>query len=179
MRFRLFFQSHIEFLSGLLLLLVLAWFVPFKGNVTGDGNLMVLQADAFLRGTTAISNAQLDDVALFEGRAYLPFPPAPAVLALPLVAVVGTAAPSTALISLALTILSFLAIKTLTRRLGLSRSDHLFLCAAYFSGLKSEADTQRRLLWRAFIVYAVLLNVFALFGLGTFNRVNHWWIGLF
>ncbi len=71
----------------------------------GRDNLHVLQADAFLHGRLDVAEYR-HDVSVRDGRLYVAFPPAPALLLTPVVALVGPDRTRTVPIALALALLS-------------------------------------------------------------------------
>ncbi len=99
----------------------------------GEGNLYVLQADAFLKGRTDIDRNALD-AAVVNGRYYLPFPPAPAALLVPFVAILGTAATDPGIVALLLTVLSVFVARSILVRLEVDRGLHPWLLSAFFLG---------------------------------------------
>lgn len=68
----------------------------------GADNMHVLQASAFLQGRLDLPRP-VEDVAFFNGRIFSPYPPAPAVLLMPVVAVFGAAGALPTLVALAMT----------------------------------------------------------------------------
>lgn len=88
-------------------------------------------ADAFLHGRLWIENCPEIDCALFEGRTYVIFPPLPAVVAMPFVALFGFPGfKGFVFLGLALSALSLLAWRAILRGLGVARADALWLVAA-------------------------------------------------
>ena len=83
--------------SALLGLLVL---VSLLGRINRPGteNLYVRQAEAFLHGKLAIGEYGWD-AAVVQGQNFVAFPPAPALLLTPLVALLGPAATPTVAVS--------------------------------------------------------------------------------
>lgn len=122
--------------SGALLvgvgLLLWLWFGQY-GRSDGRSSLYVWQADAWLRGRTDLPY-KLIDVALWKGRAYVPFPPFPSLLVLPFVALLGVAQTHTLVLGLSLTGVSALVLWQLGGRLGLEQARRLWLCAALLCG---------------------------------------------
>lgn len=94
------------FASALLGLVVL---VSLLGRISRPGteNLYVRQADAFLRGELAIAEYGWD-AAVVNGQNFVAFPPGPALLLTPLVALLGPAATPTVAVSLLLFLLTLL-----------------------------------------------------------------------
>jgi hypothetical protein len=88
-------------------------------------------ADAFLHGRLWIETCPEIDCALFQGRTYVIFPPLPAVLAMPFVAVFGFPGfKGFVFLGLALSALSLLVWRAILRGLGMAPSDTLWLLAA-------------------------------------------------
>lgn len=100
-------------------------------NDTGQNNLYVHQAEAFLRGELDIPQ-WLPDVAEFNGKYYVPFPPAPAILLLPFVATFGEIRPP--LIALALTVVSVVTLVIILGKLHIEPYLILFLALGLFLG---------------------------------------------
>jgi hypothetical protein len=100
----------------------------------GGGNLHALQARAFLSGRLYIDIPGFYDSAPFRGRTYVPFPPMPAVVMMPIVAAVGVNRTNGPLLSIALTLVNVAIGYRLARRLGLSRRDRVFWLVAMFLG---------------------------------------------
>jgi hypothetical protein len=107
------------------------WRPITAGN--GADNLHVQQAQALLRGRLAIDQPLFDCVT-FRGRVYVPFPPMPAVLMMPSVALVGVRRSNGPLLALALTLLNVVVAYRLAGRLGLAPRDRVWLLAAFFLG---------------------------------------------
>lgn len=113
-------------------LILLSATVLFEATLAPDQiNLHVLQAQAFLRGDFAVEGLQLD-VAVFEGRYYVPFPPFPAVVLLPLVAVFGTV--DTSLVAAGLTLLNVWTITRICRYFDLEPAAISWILLAYLLG---------------------------------------------
>lgn len=88
-------------------------------------------ADAFLHGRLWVETCPEIDCALFEGRTYVIFPPVPAVIAMPFVALFGFPGfKGFVFLGLALSGLSLLAWRAIFRALGVERTDALWLLAA-------------------------------------------------
>ena len=112
--------------AALLALLVL------RGGLKDAGlNSHGALADAFLHGRLWIENCPEIDCALFDGRTYVIFPPLPAVMAMPFVALFGFPGfKGFVFLGLALSGLSLLAWRAILRDLGVARADGLWLLAA-------------------------------------------------
>ena len=102
-------------------------------NAHGEDNLYVHQAAAFLKGRLDIPR-HYHDTAVFEGRYYVPFPPAPAVLMLPLVALLGVHRTNPVLVGLAVAIFSVWLLGRILRRLGVEKGAIPWLLVGYFLG---------------------------------------------
>lgn len=97
----------------------------------GTSNLYVYQAEAFLGGHLDIPE-KLPDVATYKDRYYVPFPPFPAMLVLPIKEVFGVV--NTTLISLILTLVSVLAVKDILKKLNTDETASPWLLLAFFLG---------------------------------------------
>ncbi len=118
---------------ALLALLVMASLIGPIRNAKGEDNLYVHQAAAFLKGRLDIPR-HYHDAAVFEGRYYVPFPPAPAVLMLPLVATLGVHRTNPVLVGLAIGVFSGWLLWRLLRRLGVEQGAIPWLLIGYFFG---------------------------------------------
>jgi hypothetical protein len=98
-----------------------------------DGNLYAYQARAFLKGHLDIEE-QAFDTAPFGGRTYVPFPPMPAIVLMPVVAAFGVSGANGLSLGVVLTLLNVLLVYRLARRLGLSTPDRVWLVLAMFAG---------------------------------------------
>ena len=103
-------------------------------GVVGAGNLHAHQARAFLSGHLDIGAPGFFDSATFGGRAYVPFPPMPAILLMPIVAAVGVDRTDVPILALALTLLNVGVGYRLARRLGLPPRDRVWWLVAMFLG---------------------------------------------
>lgn len=125
---------------ALLSIVVIVTVVSAVRQDGGADNMHILQAQAFLRGTLELSRP-VEDVALFQGKTYSPYPPAPAILLLPLVAVFGVDGPLPTVLALVLTGLGVWSAYRICTRVGVTgRSAHvlvagLFLGTAYWSAV--------------------------------------------
>lgn len=100
---------------------------------SGSNNLHVHQAKSFLEGRLDIPQ-YYHDVAVFKGRYYVPFPPFPAVLLVPFVALFGIKFTNTVLIGIALGVLSFIVLRRILGRLNIEPQSALWILAAFFGG---------------------------------------------
>ena len=94
-------------------------------------SLHVLQAQAFLNGQLDVGLLE-HDVAVFDGRYFVPFPPSPSVLILPLVALFGTI--DTSIVALGLTLLTVHTIGRICAHRGLSGRAVTWILFAYLLG---------------------------------------------
>lgn len=126
------------------------------------------QAEAFLQGRLDIADA-FGDVATYGGRHYVVFPPFPAVLITPLVAVFGQHTRTT-LVALALTGLNVLVLRGILRRLGVDDGPRRWTLAAFFLGTAyTTSSFQTYETWHFAHVVAVtclLLAVYETLGRG-------------
>lgn len=96
-------------------------------------NLYVLQAQAFLQGRTHISG-YLDDVAVHEGKHYVPFPPAPAILLVPWVLFNGAEGTSARPLALLLTAVSVGVLARILRWYDIGWDRTCWVLMAFFLG---------------------------------------------
>lgn len=75
--------------AGLLAAILIAGLAMRALTETGDTNSYALLADAFLHGRLDVAGCVDVDCALYDGRTWVIFPPAPAVVAMPFVALFG------------------------------------------------------------------------------------------
>jgi hypothetical protein len=94
----------------------------------------LLQADAFLHGRLDIEPTGLTDLAHVDGRTFVAFPPAPALLLLPLVAVFGVTEISQILMALGLAAATLWALHRLLSKLELHAFDRPWLILAFTLG---------------------------------------------
>ena len=121
---------------GLLALSVCVSVAKGSNSVAGWSqgvNLHVRQAGAFLRGELAVPGPGLD-LAIHDGRSFVPFPPGPALVFLPVVALVGERPLVAPGVCLALTFLSVATLLSILRRLDVPREQHGWLGMAFFLG---------------------------------------------
>ncbi len=98
-----------------------------------DDNLYLYQAEAYLAGHLDITRGS-SDTALYQGRTFVPFPPLPAFLLLPLVALLGAGGVEVGLASVLLSAANALLLVRLFRRLGAARGASAWLAAAFLLG---------------------------------------------
>ena len=118
---------------ALLAVLLAASLLDPLGKAHGEANLHALQAQAFLEGRFDLPR-HYHDTAVYEGRYYVPFPPALAILMLPLVALLGLRATNTVAWSLAVTLLSAWLLWRILRRLQVDKGAIPWLLVAFFLG---------------------------------------------
>jgi len=109
----------------------------------GGVNSYALLADAFLHGRFDSPTCFDSDCARFQDRIYVIFPPVPAVIAMPLVALFGVDARGFIPISLALTAVSGWAWWGIAGRLGLGRDARLWATLAFIFGAPAAYVTLR------------------------------------
>jgi hypothetical protein len=90
-------------------------------------------ADAFLHGRLDI-DSPLYDTATYHGKTFVPFPPFPAVVLLPQVALLGRASTSGILAGIALTVLSLLVFVQILLLLNIRKPDIAWVTAAFLLG---------------------------------------------
>ncbi len=122
------------FLAFCLASFVLSLRAPIGSLNEGGGNLHALQARAFLSGRLDIDVPGFYDSTPFRGRTYVPFPPMPAVVMMPIVAAIGVDRTNGTMLSLALTLVNVAIGYRLARRLGLSPRARVFWLVAMFLG---------------------------------------------
>jgi len=113
---------------------VLSLRVPLANRNGGGGNLHAVQARAFLAGRLDIDVPGFYDSCAYRGRTYVPFPPMPAVLMMPIVAAIGIERTHGTIIALALTLLNVAVGYRLARRLGLSPTARVWWLVAMLFG---------------------------------------------
>lgn len=124
-----------QILLTVLLLIVIASVVPKVREDSGKRNLYVYQADAFLQGRLYIDNiVHLSDISTYNDRKYVAFPPFPAVVLMPFVALLGVTATRVTLIGVALTIVNVFTLNRILKRLKVEPETIPWLLAAFFLG---------------------------------------------
>lgn len=159
-------------------LLVLFVFGLRKNLVDADplSNLFVLQADAFLHGRLDLE-AYAFDCAEFGGRVYVPFPPVPAVVLLPFVALFGAATVNPTVVALGLSVLNATLLWRVLREAQVERSAALWSSAAFFLGTGYwSAAISSQGVWFFAHVCATTFCLFAL--LEAFGKARGWLVGL-
>ena len=166
--------------GAIFVLLLLASTLPSVYIADGRRNLHVLQAKAFLEGRLDIEKSDVFpyDISFLGGRRYVAFPPAPAALLLPFVAVFGAEATNTPLIALALTALSIMLLHAILRKLAVPERLHLWVVAgfvlgtAYWYGLARSRDV-----WFFSQVVAVAFQLLAIHE--ALGKRRAWLAGLY
>jgi hypothetical protein len=114
-------------------LIILGSLYPKLSSDSGEKNLYVHQADAFLQGRFDISQHH-QDVAIYKGRFYAPFPPFPAFLLLPIVAIFGVASTKVMFISVILSILNVILMMQILKKLDIDPKYIPWIVASFFLG---------------------------------------------
>ena len=129
------FIASLNLKSFLLLILALAVLISLLPGIfaSGEQNLHVHQAKSFLEGRLDIPR-YYHDAAVFGGHCYVPFPPFPALVLLPFVALLGVTYTKTVLISIAFGVLSFIVLKRILGKLTIPPRAALWVLAAFFGG---------------------------------------------
>lgn len=163
-------------LASLAVLLAASLVNPLR-KATGEANLHALQAQAFLEKRLDLPR-HYHDTAAYEGRYYVPFPPAPAILMLPLVALLGLRATNTVAWSLAITLLSAWLLWRILRRLQVSRSAIPWLLIAFFLGtVYWSCLTMSSGVW--FTAHIASVAAFFLATDEALGRKRGLWVGLY
>ncbi len=98
-----------------------------------EHNMFVQQAVAFLQGRLDLPH-RLHDVAIHDGLYYMPFPPLPALLLVPVVAVLGAQATNTVILGILLTGMSIMLFRRILARLQLANTTVRYTLLAFFFG---------------------------------------------
>jgi 4-amino-4-deoxy-L-arabinose transferase-like glycosyltransferase len=122
-----------KFLILLGFIFLLGSYLPKIISDSGEKNLYVHQASAFIHGHLNIDQ-NLQDVAVYKSKFYVPFPPFPAVLLLPLVAVFGVSSTKVMFVSLILSVLSIFFLLKILKRLEIDSQYIVWIVAAFFLG---------------------------------------------
>ena len=135
----------------------------------GGVNSYALLADAFLHGRFDSPTCFDSDCARFQDRIYVIFPPVPAVIATPLVALFGVDTRGFIPLSMALTAVSGWAWWAIAGRLGLSRPARFWAALAFIFGAPAAYVTLRGDgVW--FFAQVVALTLVSLAILATLDR---------
>ena len=122
---------------AVLLVVVVASIVPKAWVDRGDTNLYVHQARAFLNGRLELEDSargRVHDIADYDGRMYAAFPPFPAVVLMPFVALLGITGTRVILVSVLLTGVNVFTLNRILKRLDLERETIGWLLVAFFLG---------------------------------------------
>ncbi len=114
-------------------LTVAASFGQYLVRDSGDHNLYVHQANSFLQKRADITVVG-PDIAEFQGRNFVPFPPFPAVVLLPFVWMFGVVATKTMIISILLTFLNAYIMIRILKKLQIDSRFIPWLVAAFLFG---------------------------------------------
>lgn len=107
--------------------------LPKIRSDTGEHNLHVHQAKAFLQGRFDIPQ-YYHDVAVYKERYYSPFPPFPALVLLPIVALFGVSSTKATLVSIILSALNIIVLTRLLKKLDIDSKSIPWIVAAFFLG---------------------------------------------
>ncbi|WP_426750541.1 glycosyltransferase family 39 protein [Myxococcus sp. Y35] len=118
--------------AWLLGILLVAVILGFQTRSQGP-NLYSLQAEAWLGGRLDVAPGP-HDLALYDGRAWVPFPPFPSVLLLPVVAATGAERAPVVMVSGLLSLLAGWATWRLLTRLDVALPERAWLSAALLLG---------------------------------------------
>lgn len=101
----------------------------------GDHNSYLQFADSLLHGKLYLpQSADVGDMALFNGKIYLPYPPLPAILLIPFVALFGPAHVNTVAIATILSCISLYLLYSIISKLKIQKEYTPWLIAAVFFG---------------------------------------------
>lgn len=129
---------------------------------TGQRHFL-LQANALLHGHLDIDPTGLTDIAYVDGRAYVPFPPGPALVLLPFVALLGVDHVNTTLIALLLALVTLWSFLQVLAHLNVGGSNRAWLATAFFLGTGYWSTlTQGGHVWFFAHIVAVAFMVLAL-----------------
>ncbi len=118
---------------SLVLLLGIGVLASLRGPALTDINLYTQQAAAWMTGRLDVPTA-FEDVAVYQGRYFVPFPPFPSVLLAPLVAI-GLSDPlASRMAAVVLVLLIVLTLTRLARDLGNTRAESTWVVTAFVLG---------------------------------------------
>ncbi len=125
--------------AATLVMLVAASLYGAGASKGSNGNLYVYQADAFLHGRLDIqpcssADDSLSDIVRVHGRCYVPFPPVPAIILLPVVAVLGASRTNVVVVSILLTGLNLVVLRRIFRILDVRPSVAGWITCGFFLG---------------------------------------------
>lgn len=94
-------------------------------------NLSVIQAEAFLQGRLDIPKI-INDTAVYNNKNYVPFPPFPSVLVMPVLGLFGSVNPT--FVSIILTVISVFTFWSILKKLDVDSKSAVWLILAFFLG---------------------------------------------
>ncbi len=150
----------VVFLALLAVIMLYDTFQRIRAS-TGADNLHAYQAEAFIHGRVDVAK-RMHDTALYNGKLYSHFPPFPAVVLMPFVAVFGVNATNPFLVKLALTGLNVVVLRAILRRIGLESEHVWWVIAAFFGGTAYWFVTGIEGVWWLSQVVAVTCMLLAL-----------------
>lgn len=119
---------------GVFAVLHIPGIINFYDN-DGVNNAYLRFSESLLHGRLTLPEMPAyDDMILYQGQHYLPYPPLPSVLLAPLVAVLGYKAVNTVIVALVFTCLNFFLFHRILRRLNVEQQYFPWLIAAFFFG---------------------------------------------
>jgi hypothetical protein len=120
-------------LLALLTLAVIGTLWPNVRHGTGDRNIHAHLADSFLAGRLDVPEHRYD-TSVYQGKYFVPFPPAPALVLLPIVAIVGVERTNPVLVAIVLSILTALVLSRILRRLAVDSAVIPWMIGAFMLG---------------------------------------------
>jgi 4-amino-4-deoxy-L-arabinose transferase-like glycosyltransferase len=157
-------------------LVALLVFLLSKGPPPGQNHFVYL-ADAFLHGRLGLSGpgASLAEIVNYQGDFYVVYPPMPAILLLPFVAVFGTSFDQS-LLSIILASLCVAAVWLMLKKTGVNNNKSLWLAALFGFGTCFWFIASVGSAWYIEHVSAVLFLTGAII-LALYKK-NNFWVGL-
>lgn len=120
------------FLFAIPVMLLASTFMPPLSHEKNVSNLYVDQAQAFLQGRLDVST-RIGNIAVYRDRAFVPFPPFPAVLLMPFVAI-GPQFANSVVIASGLALLSALLLARILKKLDTDADTLPWILAAFLLG---------------------------------------------
>lgn len=114
-------------------LIILGSLWPTIRSDSGEKNLYVHQANSILQWRFDIDQ-YYHDVAIYNERFYVPFPPFPALLLLPIVVIFGVASTKVMLVSIVLSILNVIVLRRILKKLDVDSKIIPWILACFFLG---------------------------------------------
>ena len=111
--------------------------IPLILNDSGDSNFYVMLAESFLNGKIELPTREgfhYMDLIHYQGKYYSPYPPFPAILLMPFVAIFGPGYINSVAITVVLTCLNFFLVESILRKLGIAGKSRSWLILAFFFG---------------------------------------------